>query len=366
MAKFTTATRAEVDTVEETTQQRRLEGLAKARAARAAKRAEAMAIAMDALSAQEEAPMHTPNGPVMSPTAEVAEPVEITPIPPFPTPDEVDLVPSVDIPLQPHTPAQFVAAPPPAIQFVPSVGLLTKFFPGYQPRGVYYNVGLKLRDRIMGGTPSDPNVMEGWLRKLGLGTEKADEIRAIAIQTVRDLGGDLSEDPTWEEVEEVSKSIAANKQTNMFRRDPRIGCYVEDRTIKAMLKENCNIVFAKDRWGATKKGAKAYLAERVFVDPPMIALENGRPDIHKPDGVHLFIGHVQGPQGRQSTLTYYEYVLAPVLRFQIRVFEDCITPQQWGPIWESAQENGQGSLRSQSFGRFDLIEWDGPHAVKGA
>jgi len=227
-------------------------------------------------------------------------------------------------------------------------------------------VTMQVRDRLMGGTPSDPNVMEGWLRKLGLGTEKADEIRAIAIQTVRDLGGDLSEDPTWEEVEEVSKSIAANKQTNMFRRHPQLGCYVEDRTIKAMLKENCNIVFAKDRWGATKKGAKAFLSERVFVDPMVIPIENGRPDVHKPDGVHLFIGHVQGPQGRQSTLTYYEYCLQPTLRFQIRVFEDCITPQQWGPIWESAQENGQGSLRSQSFGRFDLIGWDGPHPVQGS
>lgn len=338
--------------------QRRLDGLAKARAVRAAKRAATMG---DAIIAPEEAAMPT-NGTV---TSDVATPIEITPVPPHPNVEETALVPSVDINLQTPVPAQFVATPPVSVGMVPNVGLLTRFFPTYKPRGVYYDVAIRMRDRIMGGTPADPNVMEGWLRKLGLGTDKQDEIRQIAIQTVRDLGGDLSENPTWEEVEEVSKSIAASKQTNMFRRHPILGCYIEDRTVKAMLKENCNIVFAKDRWGPTNKGAKAYLAERVFVDPGAIALENDRADIHKPDGVHLFIGHVNGPQGKQSTLTYYEYVIQPTLRFQIRVFEDCITDAQWGPIWESAQENGHGSLRSQSFGRFDLVQWDGPHHLKG-
>lgn len=325
--------------------------LAKARAIRLAKHA----------AAQGEA-MPESNGATV--TADVTDAVEIVPVPPIPNVDEPDLVPDRVIEFQP-TPAAYIQTAPPAIQFVPSVGLLTKFFPGYKPRGVYYQVAMRLRDRIMGGTPADPNVMEGWLRKMALGVDKAEELRAIAIQTVRELGADLSEDPTWEEVEEASKKVAEFKQTNMFRRHPTLGCYVESRIIKSMLKENVNIVFGKDRFGKTNKGAKSYLAERVFVDPDVIPLDNGRADVQRPNGVHLFIGHPNGPQGKQSTLTHYEYIEQPTLRFTIRVFEDCLTDAMWGPLWESAQENGQGSLRSQGFGRFDLVEWDGPHPVRG-
>lgn len=239
---------------------------------------------------------------------------------------------------------------------VSSAANLSKFFPSYQPRGVYYVCTIQMRGWILGGTPTNPTIIEGWIRK-GMGVENEDEIRALAVQTLRDTGVDLSDEPTWDEITEASERVAREKQTNAFRRDEH-GLYIESRCIKAMARENCNIVFASERWGPTKKGAKAYFVERVFIDPDRIYL-----DKTQPDGTHLFIGHVQGPQGRQSTLTYYEYVENARMTFQIRVFDDCIKPEQWGAIFESAQENGQGALRSQGFGRFDLVEWKGPFPI---
>jgi hypothetical protein len=131
------------------------------------------------------------------------------------------------------------------------------------------------------------------------------------------------------------------------------GLYVESRQIKAMLKESTNVVFAGERWGPTRKAAKAFLAERVFVEPDQLLL-----GFREPSGVETVVGHLTGPTGPRSTLGSYEYVERPLIHFRVRVLHDCVTPDQWREIWCHAQENGFGTLRSQGYGRFDVVRWE--------
>lgn len=213
-----------------------------------------------------------------------------------------------------------------------------------------YHARIQFRDKLMGGTPKDPKIIEAWLRKK-TGIQDEEEIRRAMLRTLLELGADVSPDMSYDELEAASEKLAT-KQAVGFKNGEH-GLYLESRVVKAMLKECTNILYAGDRWGKTKKGPRSFLAERVFITPDKLWL-----DRQEPDGVELFIGHVSGPRGPQSTLTHYEYVEGAVIDFDVMVAEDAIDHEHWPQIWVLAQENGLGALRSQGFGRFDIWEWE--------
>lgn len=213
-----------------------------------------------------------------------------------------------------------------------------------------YSARLRFRDRLMGGVPKNPKIIEAWLRSKA-GIEQEEEIRRATLRTLLELGADVTPDMSFEELERASEALAAQRQTNGFKMDEH-GLYIESRQIKAMLKESVNILYAGDRWGKTKKGPRSFFAERVFISPDRVPL--GRKE---PDGVDLFIGHVSGPKGPQSTLTYHEYADQPEITFEVMVLRDEVKAEHWPEVWLHAQENGLGALRSQGFGRFDVEEW---------
>ena len=214
-----------------------------------------------------------------------------------------------------------------------------------------WHARLVFRDKLIGGVPKDPKLIEGWLRaKAGL--EDAQEIRQAMLRTLSEVGVEVSADMSFEQLERASQVLAGRKQTTGFKVGER-GLYVESRQVKAMLKESTNVLFGGERWGPTRKGPRSFLAERVFVDPPRLWL-----GAEEPAGVELMIGHLMGPTGPRSTLGYHEYVEQPVLEFSVLVVRNSITPEQWADIWVHAQENGFGALRSQGFGRFYVDCWE--------
>jgi len=214
-----------------------------------------------------------------------------------------------------------------------------------------YRAQLTFRSKLLGGIPKDPKIIEGWLRsKAGISSEE--EVRQAMLRTLVELGAEVRPDMTFEELQEASKHLAAVKQTNGFKRDTD-GLYIEDRQIKAMIKESVNILYAGERWGKTKKGPRNFTAERVFVSPERIHL--GKAD---PDGVEMMIIHASGPTGPIHSLSYSEYVEQPVITFDVMVTKDEIAHENWPEIWLHAEENGLGANRSQSFGRFDVTGWE--------
>lgn len=215
-----------------------------------------------------------------------------------------------------------------------------------------YRARLAFRDKLIGGIPKDPKLIEGWLRNKA-GIEDPQEMRVAMLRTLAEVGAGTAEGALdADEVAQAATALATQKRTTGFKVGLD-GLYVEGRQVKAMLKESTNIVFAGERWGPTRKAAKAFFAERVFIDPDKLLL-----GVEEPTGVEMVVGHLGGPTGPRSTLSNYEYVEQPSLEFRVLVLRDCITAEQWRAIWCHAQENGFGTLRSQGYGRFDVVQWE--------
>lgn len=210
---------------------------------------------------------------------------------------------------------------------------------------------------LMGGIPRDPKLIEGWIRaKAGVTDEE--EKQRMMRQTLVELGVELPENATFEEMVAASAEFAEEHHTNGFKSNGE-GPYIESRQVKAMLKEATNIAYPYGngddghKWGKTKKAPRSFVAEVVTVGPAEIAL--GR---EQPDGIHLWIGHPKGPQGRTSNLTYVEYVDRAVVQFEVEVWKDAITWEQWAGIWTVAERQGLGALRSQGFGTFRIVTFE--------
>jgi len=218
-----------------------------------------------------------------------------------------------------------------------------------------YLARIQLREKLMGGTPKNPKLIEGWLRSKA-GVTADEEVRMMMVRTLIELGAELDPGETdMAKITAASEAMAGVKQTNGFKRNGT-SLYIEGRQVKAMLKESINALFAgEEKWGKTKKGPKNFAAEHVFIADERISLGT-----EEPSGVEFVIGHLTGPGGPRATVGYVEYVYQPILGFTVLcdpVAEGQVTDDHWRRIWLHAQENGLGAMRSQGHGRFNVIEW---------
>jgi hypothetical protein len=228
------------------------------------------------------------------------------------------------------------------------------------------SVELVFLDRLVGGTPKDPKLVQGWLRK-GMGLSDEQELRERTRQTLLELVGDddetrkaLTEAETMEQIIEASERLAAELQTQGFKRNENGDPYIEGRQVKAGIKESVNVLFAKEKWGRTGKGPKNYTAERVFIDTDKIVVGTAE-DV----SVDLAVGHITGPNGPQSTIGYFEFVTAPVVSFEVlqlvsngHSVENALDLETFGKVWAHMQHNGLGAMRSQGFGRFVVTKFE--------
>jgi hypothetical protein len=70
------------------------------------------------------------------------------------------------------------------------------------------------------------------------------------------------------------------------------------------------------------------------------------------------VGHIDGPKGKRSTLTYYDYCIQPEMTFVMSSKEDEITQEQWERILILGQRLGMGSMRSLGHGQFKVTAFD--------
>lgn len=226
----------------------------------------------------------------------------------------------------------------------------------------YYKVTLQFRDKLMGGVPKDPKIIEGWLKTKGIFTNDED-IKHELVQTMRELGLEATPDMSTEELfalqDEAAGNLSTVKNTNGFKSDEH-GLYIEGRQVKAALKESANIMFGGERAGPTRKGFKNYVAERLMVVEQKVYL-----DRTQPDGVETIIGHVSGPQGPRSTLGYTEYAYRPTITYHVKELkvmqkggEPPMTDKQRARLYTCMEEQGIGALRSMQHGRFDTLAYE--------
>lgn len=110
-----------------------------------------------------------------------------------------------------------------------------------------YAAELTFRDRSAGGTPSDPKMIEGWLRtKAGLTNDE--ERRQVMVRTLREIKPELfvlsdddgnplinPETASYEDLVAASVKAATEKQSNGFKRPDGIHLAIETRHVKSML-----------------------------------------------------------------------------------------------------------------------------------
>lgn len=219
-----------------------------------------------------------------------------------------------------------------------------------------YRTRLEFQDRILGGIPRDPKLIEAWLRK-GTGVTNDEEIRAMMVRTLIESGVEVTEGTSYEDMVAAAEKVAAVKQSMGFKRDEN-GLFIEDRQVKAGIKEAVNILFAgpdsASRWGVTKKGPRAFTAERVFVSPLRIYLQRDGQRLQQPDGMAMQTIHAETPKGPVNSLLYAEYCENAVIEFDVQVLLDEVRPGDWPKIWMLMELNGIGASRSQSFGKFNV------------
>jgi len=228
---------------------------------------------------------------------------------------------------------------------------------------ICYQVTICFRDKVIGGIPKQPQLVDIWLKSQA-GISQDVHRKRLALKTIRQIRGEdvkqvdlMTDDEVYRAIQELCDA-EAGVVGNGFKRDPQIGLYLESRQVKAMLREAVNIAFAGARWGITQKGPNSWFREHVFVDPDRIPL-----GVSEPTGELDFVGHVEDRYGPRSILQRVEYVERPSITFYVshlrlpNEVEPVLTVSEWLVIWQTCQEIGLGAMRSQGFGRFDVLEF---------
>jgi hypothetical protein len=230
----------------------------------------------------------------------------------------------------------------------------------------YRFAGEILIEELMGGTPSNEKVAEGWLRaKLGLTTEDA---VAQAVQEVMESRRDSTEGPI--SADDALKEVDRSRHLNGFKRDES-GLHIEGRHLKAMIKEAASVARTVNnlpaKFGATNKGTAGFIAEHIVVVERNLYIYQEDPVTKKVVNVTEETGIRQSfpknPITRQTGIQYTEYVENAIVAFTV-VTDYEFTEEQWAAIWVTGSNQGIGASRSQGYGRFTPIKWDRLPVVK--
>ena len=211
-------------------------------------------------------------------------------------------------------------------------------------------------DTLVGGTPSDPKVAEGWIKtKMGQTSEAA--LQQLVAETMVERG---ITDP-----QEAVKIANEFKNLNGFKRDPERGLYIEGRQLKAALKEAANITVGAGKikgrgWGTTNKGLLAFFAEHIFVEQKRLHLvdEAGNP-IMEPTTINQRFVHTWKGTGIQ----YEEQVENAVFEFDVLADYE-FSEKEWALFWLTGEKNGIGATRSMGYGTYTVEHWEKVSARK--
>lgn len=215
----------------------------------------------------------------------------------------------------------------------------TSIFSDHQADAYPFRYAVTLEvDTLVGGTPSDPKVCEGWLRSK---IEESDEtIRRMVAETMVERGITA---------EQAAEEVSRLKHLNGFKRDEVTGeLYIEGRQVKAMLKEAACIRWPDKRWGPTRKGTKSFFAEHVFVPEKRIGLGVKEPSDVTQRFVHVFRG---------NGIALDEIVRDAQVAFTV-LTDHTFSEEEWAHLWLTGEQNGVGACRSQGYGTFVVTQWE--------
>lgn len=210
-------------------------------------------------------------------------------------------------------------------------------------------VTIQVRDRLLAGKPAALDAANAMLKARGL----EDHIEAVADIVDPDLRAKAAE--------RIAKDEGLCEFT---RRNDRPGIWMPSNNIKACLKENWSVLGLRVK----VRGSRGALAEGLFVCgiPPAHVDQHDAAERDwiylgdKPDGTLEAVSHTVGPSGPVSSIKRHEYVVKPILRFDIIIataesVNEKISDDELAKTLVHASEHGIGACRSQGYGKFDVL-----------
>lgn len=202
-----------------------------------------------------------------------------------------------------------------------------------------FRIELQFRSKILGGIPKNLELIEPWLRG-----------RGVPAPVAKDMAPDIAE--------EVDVTGEAEKAWTGFKRDDD-GLYIEDRQVKASLKETANILKITSK----VRGSRNYIQHGVFVKPQRIHFTRDDKLVKEPDGFVEKAIHVMTAQGPRDALKRSDYVLKATVVFEIWMVkpyhEDgrtMLAKSHLEAMFKLGEENGLGASRTQGYGKYNLVK----------
>lgn len=207
-----------------------------------------------------------------------------------------------------------------------------------------YEVELRVLDKLYGGLPKNPELIEGFLKGKGVPEEAAKE---MAPKIAAEIAAENQE--------------TEERMWTTFKRDEK-GIYIETRQIKALLKEAVGETEMWKQQGLA--GLKSRVGGAVFpkgeggADLTRLYLYRDGKAVKEPDGFDETVGHVSGPQGKRAILKRKDFVLTPTVRFTLRVANPRVKKDILAALFEVGEEIGLGADRSQEHGKFKMLKFE--------
>lgn len=203
------------------------------------------------------------------------------------------------------------------------------------------HVTIQVREKLLGGKPRNLDAAKAMVAARGL----ADTLEVV------------SEEPG---ARAIAAAAAAEEGINEFHRRPGMeGIWLPTNNIKAGLKENWSVLGYRREY----IGSRVSLAEALFVysvqPPASPSVERDYIYLgEKPDGMDTSVCHSDIQGVRVSSIKRNEYVLRPVISFEIAIASEItqkLPDNALGAVLLHFGEHGLGAGRSQGPGKFDLI-----------
>jgi hypothetical protein len=245
---------------------------------------------------------------------------------------------------------------------------MANVFRAYQDEIYKYKFdGRIVVDQLMGGTPSDPKVAEGWLKtKMGLDKDTIIQNAVAEVMAQRNVTEG-----------EALKEIDSKRHLNGFKRERCPNCpekglcggthplIIEGRHMKAMLKEAASVARSVNnlpaRMGSTNKGVLSFVAEHVIVvEKTLIVGVKDHATGKVVDAIEptdILQSFPKNPITKQTGIQYCEFVENAHIDFTV-VSDYDFTEQEWAAMWITGGNQGIGASRSQGYGRFEITKWD--------
>jgi len=203
-----------------------------------------------------------------------------------------------------------------------------------------WRVVIRFRDKLMGSMPKNPETLDKFVAKI-----------APTEQDAKEVGEKLSG--------EVPTDAEAPPMVCCFKENG-VGLYIESRQVKAGFKEVANLL----GYTVRDKPGKQFFQHAFHVEPDIIPL-----GVTEPSGLNVMPGTVMTAMGPRSIETRTEYVERPTVEFIVKGLAGLksvgkgeaktkirLSDKQLRHMLALLQDDGLGAMRSQGFGKFDVLE----------